>query len=85
MKLPRDTDASELIKALQRIGYRIVRQSGSHIRLRAEQPKPHALTVPNHSPLKLGTLAAILGDVAQHREMDKDELLRVLFGKQGAP
>lgn len=34
MKLPRDTDARELIKALQRIGYQVVRQSGSHIRLR---------------------------------------------------
>jgi predicted RNA binding protein YcfA (HicA-like mRNA interferase family) len=81
MKLPRDTDASELIKALQRIGYQVVRQSGSHIRLQAEQPKPHALTVPNHSPLKLGTLASILSDVARHRDMDKEELLRILFGK----
>ncbi|HET6906130.1 MAG TPA: type II toxin-antitoxin system HicA family toxin [Rhodanobacteraceae bacterium] len=49
MKLPRDTDARELIKALQRIGYQVVRQSGSHIRLQTEQPKPHALTIPNHS------------------------------------
>ena len=81
MKLPRDTDARELVKALQRVGYRVVRQSGSHIRLQTEQPKPHALTVPNHSPLKLGTLSAILGDVARHRGMDKDELLELLFGK----
>ncbi len=28
MKLPRDMDAPELITALQRIGYRVVRQSG---------------------------------------------------------
>lgn len=40
MKLPRDTDARELIKALRRIGYRVVRQSGSDIRLQTEQPKP---------------------------------------------
>jgi predicted RNA binding protein YcfA (HicA-like mRNA interferase family) len=52
MKLPRDTDARELIEALQRIGYDVVRQSGSHIRLQTEQPKPHSLTIPNHSPLK---------------------------------
>lgn len=32
MKLPRDMDAPELIKGLQRIGYRTVRQSGSHRR-----------------------------------------------------
>lgn len=85
MKLPRDTDARELIKALQRIGYRVVRQSGSHIRMQTEQPKPHAVTIPNHSPLKLGTLSVILSDVAQHRDLDKEEVLRLLFGKQGAP
>src|SRR6185312_7428408 len=58
---------------------------GRHIRLQTEQPKPHALTVPNHATLKLGTLSAILSDVAQHRDIGKEELLRLLFGKQGAP
>ncbi len=81
MKLPRDMDAPELIKALERIGYRVVRQSGSHIRLQADHPKPHALTIPNHSPLKLGTLAAILGDVALHRDVTKDVLIKTLFSK----
>ncbi len=78
MKLPRDMDAPELIKALERIGYRVVRQSGSHIRLQSDQPKSHALTVPNHSPLKIGTLSAILGDVAQHRNITKDDLIELL-------
>lgn len=36
MKLPRDLSGSELAKALGRVGYRIVRQSGSHLRLTAE-------------------------------------------------
>ena len=78
MKLPRDMDAPDLIKALQRIGYRVVRQSGSHIRLQCDQPKPHALTIPNHSPLKLGTLAAILADVAAHKGLSREALLRTL-------
>jgi predicted RNA binding protein YcfA (HicA-like mRNA interferase family) len=81
MKLPRDMDAPELIKALQRLGYRVVRQSGSHIRLQSDQSKPHALTIPKHSPLKLGTLASILSDIALHRDMSKDELLKQLFEK----
>lgn len=34
MRLPRDMDAPELIRSLQRIGYRVVRQSGSHIRFK---------------------------------------------------
>lgn len=79
MRLPRDVDASELIKALHRIGYRTVRQTGSHIRLQTDDPQPHALTVPNHSPLKLGTLAAILSDVADHRGITKAALAQLLF------
>lgn len=49
MKLPRDMDAVELIKALGRLGYRAVRQSGSHVRLQCDDPV-HAITIPNHRP-----------------------------------
>jgi predicted RNA binding protein YcfA (HicA-like mRNA interferase family) len=80
MKLPRDLDAPELIKALQRIGYRVVRQTGSHVRLQSDLPRPHALTIPNHAPLKVGTLSAILSDVAAQRGVDKDALTRMLLG-----
>ncbi len=37
MMLSRDMDAPELIKALQRMGYRVVRQTGSHLRLPIER------------------------------------------------
>ena len=77
MKLPRDMDAAQLIKALERIGYRVVRQSGSHIRLQCDDPA-HAVTVPNHRPLRVGTLAAILADVATNKNMDRDSLLRAM-------
>jgi hypothetical protein len=40
----------------------------------------HHVTVPAHSPLRIGTLAAILTDVAQHLEIDRDKLLKSLFG-----
>lgn len=33
MKIPRDIDASVLVRALRILGYESVRQSGSHIRL----------------------------------------------------
>lgn len=78
MRLPRDTDAAELIKALSRLGYRVVRQTGSHIRLQCDDPT-HALTVPNHRPLRIGTLAAILGDVAARRQIEKDALVKLLW------
>lgn len=81
MKLPRDLDASTLIKALGRFGYCVVRQTGSHVRLRTESPTPHALTIPQHSPLRVGTLAAILDDVAAHLAMSRHELTAQLFDK----
>lgn len=79
MKLPRDLAGADLVKALARVGYRTTRQSGSHIRLTADAPTEHHVTIPAHDPLKVGTLAAILGDVAAHLKMDRDELLRRLF------
>ncbi len=79
MKLPRDLDAADLIRALHRIGDRTVRQTGSHVRLQADDPESHALTVPNHVPLKVGTLAALLVDVATHQRIPRDELLMRLF------
>jgi predicted RNA binding protein YcfA (HicA-like mRNA interferase family) len=80
MKLPRDLSGSDLVKALGRLGYRVTRQTGSHIRLSTDLPTPHHLTVPAHDPLKVGTLAAILGDVAAHLKIERDELLQRLFG-----
>jgi len=39
----------------------------------------HNLTVPAHRPLKVGTLSAVLSDVAQYLGMGKQELVRQLF------
>ena len=33
MKLPRNLSGTDLVKALQKIGYVVTRQKGSHIRL----------------------------------------------------
>jgi predicted RNA binding protein YcfA (HicA-like mRNA interferase family) len=81
MKLPRDVSGASLVKALARLGYRVTRQSGSHIRLTCEQPSQHHLTIPNHDSLRVGTLAAILNDVAAHQGMERDALLGRLFGR----
>lgn len=79
MKLPRDLDGSQLAKALNKFGYKITRQTGSHIRLTTQQNGEHHITIPNHSPLKVGTLNAILKDVADHIGRSRDELLSQLF------
>ena len=80
MKLPRDLPGTELAKALSHLGYRVTRQTGSHIRLTIDEPSQHHVTIPAHDPLKVGTLAAILGDVASHLGISRDELLQMLFG-----
>ena len=79
MKLPRDLTGAELVKALSRLGYRVTRQTGSHIRLTCESPTQHHVTIPAHAVLKVGTLSGILGDVATHLRIGKDELSSKLF------
>jgi uncharacterized protein YidB (DUF937 family) len=37
------------------------------------------VTIPNHRPIKVGTLNAILRDVADHFGVDRDELIQRLF------
>jgi len=80
MKLPRDVSGADLAKALRRLGYQVTRQTGSHLRLATVERGQHHLTIPNHSPLKVGTLSGILADVANHFQLDRDELLQRLFG-----
>jgi predicted RNA binding protein YcfA (HicA-like mRNA interferase family) len=80
MKLPRDVSGEALIKALGKLGYRVTRQAGSHVRLTADTPAQHHIAVPNHDPLKIGTLAAIPGDVAAHAKLSREEVIERLFG-----
>ena len=80
MKMPRSVSGTDLVKALKRLGYEQTRQTGSHIRLTLEQPKKHHITIPNHDPIKVGTLAAIVAEVSAHLEIPRDELMRKLFG-----
>ena len=50
------------MSALGRIGYVVTRQTGSHLRLSCLELVEHHLTVPDHDPIRVGTLAAILRD-----------------------
>ena len=80
MKLPRSLSASALIKALKKFNYEVTRQPGSHIRITTQTNGEHHATIPNHDPLKVGTLAWILSDIARHLHISKDELVEKLFG-----
>lgn len=52
---------TQIIAALERDGWVVVRQRGSHIRLEKQLPEETLkLTVPAHRPVKRSTLAHIL-------------------------
>ena len=58
------------------------RQTGSHIRLTTFQQGKHHITIPSHSPIKIGTLNSILLEVASHFGISKEELINRLWKKQ---
>lgn len=57
MKLPRDISGGDAVKALRRLGFTVVRQEGSHIRL--TKGGLH-VTVPNHRTLLPKTLQSVI-------------------------
>jgi len=79
VRLPRDLSGAELARALGRLGYEVRRQTGSHMRLTRCDGGEHHVTIPDHDPLKVGTLNSILRDVAAHLGLAREELLEKLF------
>ena len=59
--------------ALQRVGFRVRRQHGSHVILRRDEPFAQTV-VPVHRELDRGTLRAILRQV----DLSVEEFLRML-------
>jgi predicted RNA binding protein YcfA (HicA-like mRNA interferase family) len=78
MKLPRGVSGETLIRTLEGLGYKVIRQKGSHVRLRHEGAPVHTVTVPLHNPLKTGTLHGILAEVALIRSTTVDSLAELL-------
>ena len=58
-KLPRGLSGKEVIRALEKAGFYIKRQKGSHIVLRRDNPFAQVV-VPGHKSIDTGTLATIL-------------------------
>ena len=79
MKLPRDLNGRELIHVLcKHFGYRQVHQVGSHVILQTDAPVSHRIPIPDHNPLRLGTLNAILNAVAKANLVNKTDILEKL-------
>ena len=79
MKLPRDLSGSALAKGLAQLGYQVDHQTGSHLRLTTQRGGEHHVTVPKHTPLKVGTLNAILREAGEHAGLTREEVLKELF------
>jgi predicted RNA binding protein YcfA (HicA-like mRNA interferase family) len=65
--------ADKVVKALKKTGFKIVRQSGSHIHLWNEDSRT-LVTVPNHPELAKGTLTSII----KQSKMDRDDFLKLV-------
>jgi predicted RNA binding protein YcfA (HicA-like mRNA interferase family) len=77
-KLP-VASGEQLIKLLGRLGYEIIRQKGSHVRLgKSTAAGDHRITVPLHDELAKGTLNDILADVSIWNGISKDSLIEML-------
>ena len=71
-KLPRVSGA-EAQRALERLGFQKVRQSGSHVVMKRESK---GCVLPMHSEIKTGTLAGVL----RQAEVSAEEFILALRG-----
>jgi predicted RNA binding protein YcfA (HicA-like mRNA interferase family) len=69
----------QLIKMMYKLGYSIVKQRGSHIKLQKKTPAgTHSITVPQHDEIAKGTLIDILNKTSLWNQISKEELLALL-------
>jgi predicted RNA binding protein YcfA (HicA-like mRNA interferase family) len=79
-KIPRDISGMQLYQALDKFGYKIKRIAGSRIRLDLNfTGERHSITIPNHTPIKIGTLNNMLNDCTQYLHISKYDLIDQLF------
>ncbi|NLF57456.1 MAG: type II toxin-antitoxin system HicA family toxin, partial [Candidatus Hydrogenedens sp.] len=63
----------EVLDVFRSLGFEVVSQKGSHVKLRRTGPngEQQTLTVPNHTELDTGTLRAIIRQATRHVTMDE--------------
>ncbi|OYV05563.1 MAG: hypothetical protein CFE26_10935 [Verrucomicrobiales bacterium VVV1] len=71
MRLPRDVNGEEAVRALLRLGFSDLRQTGSHRIMRKEG---RTVVVPMHRPIKPGTLKGLI----EQSGVSLDDFLREL-------
>ena len=63
----------EIIKALCKIGFNIVGQKGSHVKLKKVNEKELIVIVPKHKEVKKGVLLSIL----KQAEINREEFMKL--------
>jgi predicted RNA binding protein YcfA (HicA-like mRNA interferase family) len=71
VKLPRDVNGLDAVRALRRLGFQERRQTGSHVILRREA---RTVVVPMHRPIKPGTLRGLIEQAGVTLETFRDAL-----------
>jgi predicted RNA binding protein YcfA (HicA-like mRNA interferase family) len=80
MRIPKDIKGKEMLKLVgKHFGYEKTRQVGSHIRATTKENGQHHITIPDHNPIKPGTLEGIIDDIAKHFQISKSEVMQKLF------
>jgi predicted RNA binding protein YcfA (HicA-like mRNA interferase family) len=79
VRVPKDLYGRDFANHLiRKWAFRELRQTGSHIILRTEIPTRYTVSVPAHKPLRPGTLREMISAIADHKQMDRSEILRDL-------
>ncbi len=74
MRFPRDAPKRKVLKTLEKLGFRIVRE-GTHISMERQNPDgtKTPLTMPNHKRIKDSTLRII----CRQADISREEFIRV--------
>jgi predicted RNA binding protein YcfA (HicA-like mRNA interferase family) len=69
----RTLSGSDVVRILGRFGFRRIKQSGSHVKLRRIGPggEPQTLHIPLHQELRTGTLRAIVRQASEYVAPDE--------------
>ena len=79
MKLPRNISGDQLADHIcKHWEYTRITQVGSHIMLRTETPSRSKQVIPAHTPMRIGTFSKILSQIAAHKQVTREDILRGL-------
>jgi len=79
MKLPRNISGDQFADHIcKHWEYIRIKQVGSHIMLRTETPSRCKQVIPAHTPMRTGTFSKILGQIAAHKQVTREDILRGL-------